>query len=152
MIINFPIPLTDLKFKVKRTPCFGACPVYELIIDGSGQVDYLGTSNVCVVGSRMGNIDKSKILILFQQAIELGIFDLDSKYLYKSDYVINNDSIDCIAINSTCLPSITIEIRIGKKVKKIYNYQGAPKRFYDYLNLLDSLSGANIWIGDSDMI
>jgi hypothetical protein len=39
----------------------------------------------------------------------------------------------------TDLPSSELEIHIAKNVKKIYNYQGAPKRLTEFEKLIDKL-------------
>jgi hypothetical protein len=147
MNITYPIPINDIEFKVIRKGGFGSWPEYELTIHGSGQVDYLGISNVNVIGKQIQSIDKTQILNLFKNAIDLGIFELDSTYIVENKYVIQNDCIECVTSELASLPSVAIEIRIGQEIKRIFCYEYAPKRFYDFLKVLDILSGANIWIG-----
>ena len=44
---------------LRRTGCFGWCPIYRVTIHASGRVDYLGEHYVCDVGPRTVLVDRA---------------------------------------------------------------------------------------------
>lgn len=53
-----PLPL---RVKLERTPCFGECPAYTVVVYGDGRVEWTGHSNVAAVGSRQGRVTRSEL-------------------------------------------------------------------------------------------
>jgi hypothetical protein len=89
MKIQYPVLLDELKFVFRRLQGFGAFPVYEIVIYGNGIVNYEGFEFVKITGKQTSILEKSKVLKLFKKAIELDVFELDSKYAGEIVYSID---------------------------------------------------------------
>ena len=146
MNLKFPIKTDQIKFVLRRDEGFGPVPVFTVSIDGNGNVEYEGIENVRVKGKHSSKISQAKVLKLFSQTLELGILDLDTNYIAETIYSIHDNIIFASNLCSTDLPSSQLEIRIGKKRKKIFNYEGAPKRLVEFEELIIKLSGVHVWI------
>jgi hypothetical protein len=57
---------------MKRGPCFGTCPVYQLTIYGDGRVIYEGQNFVAVEGTQNTRLEAEQI-----QALVIAIEDAD---------------------------------------------------------------------------
>ena len=51
----------NLRVKLERTGCFGNCPSYSVVIDGSGRVDWIGHQNVMATGRRQGSVTRGEL-------------------------------------------------------------------------------------------
>ena len=47
-----PRPAHKLTVKLQRTPCFGRCPTYTLLVHGDGRIEWDGAEHVAAVGHR----------------------------------------------------------------------------------------------------
>ena len=52
---------TFRKITLRRTPCDGPCPVYELTILGTGEVTYLGEAHVAKAGAHSWRISGRRL-------------------------------------------------------------------------------------------
>jgi len=50
-----------LKIRLKRTPCYGLCPVYSLEIHGNGDTDFEGSYHVLITGHHHGTISRKSL-------------------------------------------------------------------------------------------
>jgi hypothetical protein len=146
MELQYPIKTDQIKFVLRRDEGFGPVPVFTVSIDGNGNVEYEGIENVRVKGKHSSKISQVKVLKLFSQTLELGILDLETNYVAETIYSIHDNKIFALDRCGTDLPSSELEIGIGKKRKKIYNNQGAPKRLVEFEELIIKLSGVHVWI------
>lgn len=132
MKIEFPILLDELKFVYRRNHGFGFTPVFKIIVYGKGTVEFTGYENVKTIGKKKWQIEKSKILKLFSNAIELGIFELEPRYDLENKYKISGNKIICDSMGLTDLPSSNLEIHVSRDVLKICYELGAPKRLHRF--------------------
>lgn len=63
-----------------RTPCFGACPVYEVSVDWTGLVVYEGELYVAVEGHRERQVGADETASLFWRLHAASFFDLRERY------------------------------------------------------------------------
>ena len=148
MKIEYPFPLENLIIRLKRGMCFGPCPVYELIIYGSGEIIYNGEYFVKEIGIRKDKIPQIQILRLFKYAMEIDFFEMKSKYIFENYYELDkNGMVQYSNGTMTDLPEYEVEIKIGNKKKKIVDYLGAPKRLRQFENMIDSICRSKRWIG-----
>lgn len=65
---------------LERTPCFGRCPVYTVIIHQDGTFRYEGTENVERIGSHTGRVDTLELTQVFRYIEAINFFDLADTY------------------------------------------------------------------------
>jgi hypothetical protein len=55
--------------------------------------------------------------------------------------------VQCSESIISVLPAREVEIKIGNKKKKIFDYIGAPKRLRQFENMIDRICKFERWIG-----
>jgi hypothetical protein len=71
-----PEPL-QLRVKLERTGCFGNCPSYSVVIDGSGRVDWIGHANVMVMARQQGRVSRFELDELSRRIDRARFFERD---------------------------------------------------------------------------
>jgi hypothetical protein len=103
-----PKDLRSVSVILKRTACYGTCPVYSVLIHWNGLVEYLGELNVDIPGDQTGRIPPEKLIDLLRDFEGIHFFDLQDKY-----------SEAC-----TDQPTAIISILVDGKTKEVGNYFG----------------------------
>lgn len=67
----------DLEVKLRRTPCFGMCPVFDVTIQHDGQLRYYGRQNVAETGERTRRLTRSQMIELSRAVDHVHFFELD---------------------------------------------------------------------------
>src|SRR4051794_17332784 len=75
-----PTDLSNVLIKMKRTACFGTCPVYELTIAGTGKAEYCGAAFVNVRGRKSFTISEAEVRKLVNSFYEADFWNLSNKY------------------------------------------------------------------------
>ena len=124
VIVEKPIqPKDSLVISFEKTPCFGRCPVYKVKVYESGFALYEGINFAEKMGMYSTVLTKSQIENIYQSALEIGYFKLDSEY--------NNPLI-------TDLPSTISRINFDGKDHKIMARNNIPEKlkiFHDNLSI-----------------
>ena len=106
---------------MKRTPCYGECPQYEIVIYESGLIEYNGILFVQNIGCFKSKIDNKKIKSLKLLLDRIQFFDLDEAYISKI----------------TDIPSVIIEVSINEKKHRVTDRLNAPKKLKNLYKELD---------------
>jgi hypothetical protein len=146
MKLKFPIQLNELLFFLDREKNNSLYQAYHLEIYGNGHVTYYGIENVRLNGTQSNKITLNEVQNLFEKAMEYNLLDLKNNYALKNVYKLQDSKIECFYENIENLQNTCLEIRIGKIIKKIHVYQGAPIRLIEFQNLIDEISNVNKWI------
>lgn len=101
---------------IERTPCYGTCPVYKLMIFKSGIALYEGKQNVEKIGRYIVEFSEEEIKTIREKAIEINYFKLQDEY----------DS------PVTDFPTTLTSIRINGKVKSVSNRVGGPEELKSF--------------------
>ncbi|RMG76525.1 MAG: hypothetical protein D6714_21225, partial [Bacteroidetes bacterium] len=130
-------PETYVMASIKKTPCYGTCPVFEARFYTDGRVEYVGKMNVEKVGTYQSRVDEATLKAIKDKALEAGFFDFYDKYP-TGDVQISD------------LPTTITHLRIGDMQKTVSNKYQAPEALKAYekylLELLDRLE----WSAVSD--
>jgi hypothetical protein len=115
--MHVPFPQVDdlgsVEFWLKRSRCFGPCPVYELHITGEGVVSYQGEHfegwrEAGVLGELRDRASAQAIQELLESFRKADFFSLDDRY----------------ALVASDAPTYTVGIRIGAVTKIVVDYIG----------------------------
>src|SRR5262245_16370323 len=120
----------SIEISIKRTPCFGMCPEYEVVIHGDGTVKYTGRTNVRVEGEQTWKIDPAAVRALAREMEQAGYFDLEDEY----------------TAHVTDLPTTYTSLTIGARAKTVKNYFGAPQKLKDLEKRIEEVSGAKQYV------
>ncbi len=123
----------DVIISLKRTMCYGRCPVYSLTIYGDGTLVYRGEMYVRVIGKWTTRISKEKVRLLIKKFKQVNFFSFKDKY----DYLYMTD-----------MPSAIVSITIDGKTKTVTHYLGdisAPKELSQLERYIDEVVNSDRW-------
>ncbi|HEY5653641.1 MAG TPA: DUF6438 domain-containing protein [Pontiella sp.] len=123
---------------LKRGPCFGPCPVYQVTVYSDGSVQWVGDSFVKEEGPRDWTIEKGQVDAL-RKALRRAKF---KDFLDRYD---NYNITDCA--------SATIIVKFDdEEVKQVYHYFGydtAPPKLNWLEKKIDEIAGTEPYVGSS---
>lgn len=115
----------ELVASIRRTPCFGTCPVYEIKLYRDGTVHYTGRNHVARIGKYRSQVDRSFMDQLHRKAQELQYFSFQDRY--PASGMIND------------LPLTVTYFRMGDQFKLINDYYDSPKGLQLFEKFLDDM-------------
>lgn len=119
-IADYPDSLVAM---LKRTSCYGRCPVYRFNIYSSGSVNYYGKANTEMEGMYTGKLTGENVALILEKIEEIKFFELNNIY----------------DTNVTDFPSINVYANKDGKKKQIIDRQGGPKELKELEALLDEM-------------
>ena len=122
--------IDSLFVTLKRTPCFGKCPVYTVSIYNKGFVRFISKKDVEPLGSNTTVLRKEQIDFLKQQIEEIKYFSFQDEY----DKQI------------TDIPSAITSVNYKGQKKTILNRAGAPLELTKFQNNIDKLFTNVKWV------
>ena len=99
----------ELMASIKRTACYGRCPIYELSVFRDGKVEYTGERFVKTTGAATWQITAADVAAI--DALFASAHYLDMKDAYRS-------------YNMTDMPSTITSYQLGNRKKRIQHYLG----------------------------
>ena len=118
-----------LSIEVKRTACFGRCPVYTIKIQGTGKVWYEGKANVEKMGRYEKQITQDEVNVLIKAFEDAKIWELQDEYTAKV----------------TDFPTTYVSFSLNGKIKKIKDYYGAPQILKYLEKRIDDIANSGEW-------
>ena len=122
---------TFRKITLRRTPCYGPCPVYELTILGTGEVTYLGEAHVAKAGAHSWRISGRRLERL-AEAFER------ARYSRLEDRYTSREFTDA----SGCLTSVEYEDGSSKSIVHYHGDPSAPDTLTELEDEIDRIVGA----------
>ena len=113
----------DIFAILERTPCFGTCPVYKLIIYPDGHAVYEGFQHVTHTGKYTTTFTKEELKAIADKAESINYFKLKNNY----------DS------PVTDFPTTVTSLTINGKTKTISNRANAPAELREFEIYLEKL-------------
>ncbi len=68
------------KIEMTRTPCYGTCPWYSIVIDDQGEINYDGKKFVKNEGPYSGTLNEDDVQEIFDYAAEMRVDTLSERY------------------------------------------------------------------------
>jgi hypothetical protein len=129
----------DFRIELRRTPCFGTCPIYTVQVDADGSVLYEGAQHVATEGARHAEASPEAVARLWA-GVQSGFFDLDERYEYGhpgcASYV-------------TDMPGIVLTVRAEGREHRVYldgGCEGAPRLIGQLALEVDEVAGSDRWV------
>jgi hypothetical protein len=113
----------DVFATLEKTPCYGTCPIYKLMILKTGKAIYQGIDHVERKGKFETTFSKAEMDMILKKADETGFWELADEY----DAPV------------TDFPTTITSLRKGNKTKVIANRVGGPSELRAYENFLEAL-------------
>lgn len=109
---------------LERTPCFGKCPIYTVIIHKDGTFRYVGEAYVSHIGTFTGTVNTNELRDLFKYVNDMKYFQLATGYAYP---VTDN-------------PGTFTMVQKGSRTKIVWNYANSgPSSLWALEQLIDKL-------------
>ena len=129
---------TNAPFEViryEKTPCFGTCPQFVMVIQSDGKAFYQGKRFVDMEGSWRGEWSQKQIEEVLLKAEEIGFIGMEASYdnRFVSD-----------------LPSTTTVLTIDGNPKSVLNRYEGPKELAQLYEVLDTIILDVKWKQDTD--
>src|SRR4051794_21358964 len=80
MLVVFTAQPEITEIRLERTPCFGSCPVDEVVLRPDGTATYVGTRFVERPGRHEGTFDRAEYEKLAKLLESQGFFGLKDRY------------------------------------------------------------------------
>lgn len=131
-VTEVPPPPPYIMASIRKTACYGTCPVYEFKVFNNGEVRYNGKRFVEREGKFRGHVDKSTVKNIKDKAQAAGYFDFYNQYPTGDVQIAD-------------LPTTISYFRIGDMEKTILNKMEAPKALIEYEKFLIDLIETIEW-------
>jgi hypothetical protein len=105
-----PNPVEFDSVMLRRTACFGQCPVYAVEISATGQVKYTGEEFVSVKGVRHGSIPQANVEFVAAALRHVKFAEMREQYEFETGV--------CVSM-ITDLPSLSISVTKGGKTQNV---------------------------------
>jgi len=144
-----------VRVKMERTQCFGTCPAYSVVIDGSGRVEWTGHASVAALGRRQGHVTRGEL----EQLAKL----LDAVQFFERDeYGDMPTKPECTTVGSTTTCALGTSFSIcsdtsraiinassGTRMNKIDNDHCRDRPELEQLeHYIDKIANTAAWIGE----
>lgn len=128
----------SLRMGLTRTGCYGSCPTYSVEVKGTGEVDFLGESNVLVKGRHGAHIPKQLVRDLVTYFEDANYFSLKDEYVAPI----------------TDHPAYMTWIEFDGRKKSVLDYAGVsvgmPRAVEDLERAIDEFAGTEKWVKGND--
>ena len=121
---------TFRKITLRRTPCYGPCPVYEVTILGTGEVTYLGEARVARTGAHSWRISGRRLERLAEAFERARYPRLEDRYTSRE-----------FADAPGCLTSIEYEDGSSKSIDHYHGDPSAPDALTELEDEIDRIVG-----------
>ena len=134
----------DTVVKLKRTACYGSCPVYTVSVKANGVVEYEGHEYVAFKGFQTASLPKESVEQIEKELIKV-------KFLKMKSHL-DSGSWGCF-ISATDSSHIIIEGIVKNKKKAVSTYIGCESKQVDEVislaNYIDQVAGTSKWVKET---
>ncbi len=124
---------TALVIALKRSGCFGRCPVFEAQIHADGRAFYRGIRFAPREGFFEARISTTQIEIILTKALEINFLSLKSHYPENGATIVD-------------LPDTVTQIRLDGQLKIVTNNFDAPRGLVELERLIDATLEQLDWV------
>jgi Domain of unknown function (DUF6438)/Ankyrin repeats (3 copies) len=128
---------------LRRTACFGTCPIYSLEIFENGRLHFNGEQFVSSIGSRQAQIAPTDVHALIEQFAKIRFFDLKDVYETRQNPDGTTEWI-------TDLSTTYISLRVGNRSKTIKDYAFSPDNLRTLELEIERVTNTHRWIHGAD--
>jgi hypothetical protein len=129
-ILQYQVNYNNAIVTMKRSGCYGTCPIYSLTIFGNGTVVYEGHRYVAIARIQTSTISKQEVRELVDHFYNIGYFSMENEYTG----------------NVGDIPTATTSIRVGERFKLVADTHGAPDRLKQLEDRIDNIADSDRWV------
>jgi hypothetical protein len=147
-------PPARLRVRLERTPCFGFCPTYTVVIHGDGRVDWAGRTNVHAIGHRRGRVSRDEIAELSRMLDRARFFERNEygELPAQPECTTTGSTTSCSFGTSVSICSDTshaiISVNRGMQTHTVDNDHCAEQPELEAVeDFIDRIANTGAWIG-----
>ena len=140
--------LADVTIELSRTACFGSCPVYRLILRGTGECTYTGSIDVERNGDIPFHLDPPVVLDLLNDLYGFGFFRMEDFYVERQGVRAKPDgTVELTIMSVVDDPHQVLTVRIGAYVKRVEkNSMFGPRELVTMGEKIDKVTHSSQWV------
>ena len=127
--------------KLKRTACYGSCPVYTVSLKASGVVEYEGYEYVSIKGFQTASLPKESVELIEKELIKSNFFKMKSH--------LDSGCWGCF-MSATDSSYIIIEGLVKNRKRAVLTYVGCESKQVDEVlslaNYIEQVIGTSKWV------
>lgn len=116
-------------FEMKRTACFGTCPIYNVTIMSNGEVLYEGKNFVDKIGFYHTTLDSTNLQKIKDKLLAINYFSFEDEYTSPI----------------TDVPSVYTTVALNGQIKTIHDRHKGPKELDELYALVDEILDSCKW-------
>ncbi len=124
-------PTTVVVF-MKRTGCYGTCPVYQFQLQANGLATYQGKANVELEGKYTTQLSQQQVLELQLLAYDHNYFSLAKQYPTDGSFLAD-------------LPNTETMVLFRGRQRQVVNNHNAPRALVDFEKRLEAVIASLDW-------
>ena len=161
---NQPEAKIELSLSIKRSGCYGRCPIYDLTIEPDGKVIFEGKGWTATIGKAEDKLNAEQLKQLAVEIEKADFFSFDEDYGYNSK--------NCPSL-ATDMPGVLLHIKLNGREKTVNHYHGCiekdsskhsdsgnlrvekdfservlPQQLYKLEEKIDEIVNTKRWIGE----
>jgi hypothetical protein len=122
----------DTVIMMKKTSCYGDCPVYQVSILSNGTLSYHGKRNVERKGHFSASISLSKIRKIDQRMDNISILNMANHYPEEGEDILD-------------ISNIILLTQFKSKKKEIFINHGAPEELMNFVSYIEQIVESVDW-------
>jgi uncharacterized protein DUF6438 len=140
--------IQDVEMTLKRTSCYGTCPVYSISVSGEGKGSYYGSQYVKVGGQHEFQLTPRAALDLYNEFVGIDFASMHDSYRERPCvFVAPDGTVQLGATGIVDAPGFEITLRIGSYVKTIsVNGSLGPQDLMALADKIDAATNSKRWI------
>jgi len=139
--------LEEFSVKLWRGPCAVGCPVYTVVVNGSGLVAYYGEDNVARPGEQLATIPRADVEEILDAVYEAGVLGMADKYLSRLEPRVTEGGtviLEYRGASGSARTVITIRIRDFQK-RIVFQPEYAPRELVELAETVEEAAGTRVW-------
>jgi len=120
----------ELVISMRKTACYGSCPVYTLKLFSNKEIYFIGESYTEKIGKYYNSLTENEYNLLIQAFLAADFFNFKNEYTG----------------NITDMPTTYITFNYNGQTKTIKDYYSAPAKLKQLEKLFDSFREKENWI------
>jgi len=121
---------------LKRTPCYGTCPIYDVNISENGEVKYYGEHYVEKTGHHQWSIPPDAIDALNEAILKNGYFTIKAREITEM-----------VTCNPSCITSVLMKDGAFQEFDNYHGDNQYPERLQRFERRVDKIIGIKAYVG-----
>jgi hypothetical protein len=135
-------PSNNAVITLRRSACFGGCPIYKVTLREDGSVVYVGDRFVRVKGTQKSKIDPAEFQSLLKAFDDIDYFGLENSY----HSILRVEGNKTYEIAPSDLSTTYTSLTVSSRTKRVEDYCCSPEKLRALEREIDNIAGTKCWV------